>query len=103
MTTTTPSPSPAEARLSFREGLAVPTSGWATGFTQTNLVVLPRDWAYDLLLFAQRNSKPVPLLEVTDPGSFRTSLAPGADLRTDLPRYRVWRNGEVVGEPTDVV
>lgn len=103
MTTTPLSPSPAEARLRFREGLAVPTSGWATGFTQANLVILPREWAFDLLLFGQRNPKPVPLLDVTEPGSFRTSLAPEADLRTDLPRYRVWRNGELVDEPTEVV
>jgi uncharacterized protein YcsI (UPF0317 family) len=81
----------------------VPTSGWAPGFTQANMVVLPREWAFDMLLFGQRNPQPVPLLEVTDPGSFRTTLAPDADLRTDLPRYRVWRDGELVGEPTDVV
>ena len=102
-TTVTASASPVEARLRYREGLAVPTSGWATGFAQANLVILPREWAFDLLLFGQRNPEPVPLLDVTDPGSFRTSLAPDADLRTDLPRYRVWRNGELVDEPTDVV
>jgi uncharacterized protein YcsI (UPF0317 family) len=94
--------SPATARQQFREGLAVPSSGWATGFTQANMVVLPRDWAFDMLLFAQRNPRPVPLLDVSDPGSFRTALAPDADLRTDLPRYRVWRDGELVDEPTDV-
>lgn len=95
--------SPASARLLYREGLVVPTSGWAAGYTQANLVVLPREWAFDMLLFGQRNPAPVPLLDVTDPGSVRTSLAPGADLRTDLPCYRVWRDGELVDEPTDVV
>ena len=93
---------PAEARRLFREGLAVPTSGWATGFTQTNMVVLPREWAYDMLLFGQRNPQPVPLLDVTDPGATSTVLAPGADLRTDLPRYRVWEGGGLVAEPTAV-
>ncbi|MGY1744335.1 putative hydro-lyase [Blastococcus sp. SYSU D00695] len=93
---------PAEHRARYRAGLAVPTSGAAPGFTQANLVVLPRDWAWDMLLFAQRNPRPVPVLEVTDPGSPRSELAPGADLRTDLPRYRVWRDGELVAEPTDV-
>ncbi len=93
---------PATARGRFRAGLAVPSSGWAAGYTQANLVVLPRDWALDMLLFAQRNPQPVPLLDVTDPGSYRTPLAPDADLRTDLPRYRVWRDGECVAEPTDV-
>lgn len=94
---------PAAARRRFRDGLAAPTSGWASGYTQANLVALPRDWAFDMLLFAQRNPQPVPLLDVTDPGSFRTSLAPDADLRTDLPRYRVWRDGELASEPTDVL
>ena len=56
-----------------------------------------------MLLFGQRNPPPVPLLDVTDPGARTTVLAPGADLRTDLPRYRVWRDGELVDEPTDVV
>jgi uncharacterized protein YcsI (UPF0317 family) len=95
--------SPSAARHQYRDGLVRPTSGWATGFTQANLVVLPREWAFDMLLFAQRNPQPVPLLDVTDPGSSGTALAPDADLRTDLPRYRVWRDGEVVDEPTDVV
>ena len=94
---------PVEHRAQYRAGLAVPTSGAAPGYTQANLVVLPRDWAWDMLLFAQRNPRPVPVLEVTDPGSPRTGLAPGADLRTDLPRYRVWRDGELVAEPTDVL
>jgi uncharacterized protein YcsI (UPF0317 family) len=94
---------PATARQQFREGLAVPSSGWSAGFTQANMVVLPKDWAFDMLLFAQRNPRPVPLLDVSDPGSFRTALAPDADLRTDVPRYRVWRDGELVDEPTDVV
>ncbi|WP_409330708.1 putative hydro-lyase [Trujillonella humicola] len=93
---------PAEHREQYRAGLAVPTSGAAPGHTQANLVVLPQDWAWDMLLFAQRNPQPVPVLEVTDPGSPETALAPGADLRTDLPRYRVWRDGELVDEPTDV-
>src|SRR4028119_1094244 len=92
----------AGARAAFRAGAAVPSSGWAPGYTQANLVVLPRDWALDMLLFAQRNPRPVPLLDVTDPGSYRTPLAPDADLRSDLPRYRVWRDGECGGEPTDV-
>ena len=93
---------PAEARERYRAGLVTPTSGWAPGFAQANLVVLPRDWAFDMLLFGQRNPQPVPLLDVTDPGAFRTALAPDADLRTDLPRYRVWRNGELVDEPGEV-
>lgn len=93
---------PARARKHYRDGLVVPTTGWAAGFTQANIVILPRDWAFDMLLFGQRNPRPVPLLDVTDPGATCSVLAPGADLRTDLPLYRVWRDGELVDEPTDV-
>ena len=103
MTATMPAADPAVAREHYRAGLAVPSSGWAPGYTQANLVVVPQDWAYDVLLFGLRNPKPVPLLDVTDAGSYRTALAPDADLRTDLPRYRVWRDGELADEPTDVV
>jgi len=102
-TTALPTADPGAARAHYRGGLAVPSSGWAPGYTQANLVVLPRDWAWDMLLFGQRNPQPVPLLDVTDAGSYRTVLAPDADLRTDLPRYRVWRDGELGAEPTDVV
>jgi uncharacterized protein YcsI (UPF0317 family) len=94
--------SPEQARARYRSGLVTPTAGWASGVTQTNLVVVPQDWAYDVLLFAQRNPQPVPLLDVTEPGDRHTRLAPGADLATDLPRYRVWRDGELVDEPTAV-
>lgn len=94
--------SPAAARGRYRDGLVTPTTGWAGGFTQANMVALPREWAFDMLLFGQRNPQPVPLLDVTEPGSTGSFLAPGADLRTDLPLYRVWRDGELADEPTDV-
>jgi uncharacterized protein YcsI (UPF0317 family) len=94
--------SPETARARIREGLAGPTAGVAAGRTQANLIAVPADWAYDVLLFCTRNPQPCPVLDVTDPGSWTTVLAEGADLRTDLPRYRVWRDGELVDEPTDV-
>ncbi|MGW1915009.1 putative hydro-lyase [Streptomyces sp. NPDC002076] len=94
--------SPKSARARFREGLAGPTAGVAAGHTQANLISVPADWAYDMLLFCQRNPKPCPVLDVTDAGSTSTVLAEGADLRTDVPRYRVWKDGELVEEPTDV-
>lgn len=93
---------PSQTRRRARDGVVFPTTGWASGFTQVNLVALPKDWAYDMLLFGQRNLQPVPLLDVTDPGSRTTALAPDADLATDVPRYRVWQDGELVDEPTDV-
>ena len=94
---------PAEARTRFRDGLATPTSGWCPGFAQTNLIAVPRGWAYDFLLFTQRNPQPCPVLDVGDPGVPGTALASGADVHTDLPGYRVWRDGRLVDEPTDVL
>lgn len=79
------------------------TSGRAGGFAQANLVMLPRDWACEFLLFCRRNPKPCPLLEVLDAGDPTPhATAPEADLRTDLPRYRVWEHGVLVDEPRDV-
>ncbi|RZS45080.1 uncharacterized protein YcsI (UPF0317 family) [Herbihabitans rhizosphaerae] len=92
---------PSEARQAFRAGTVTPTSGIADGYAQANLVAVPADWAYDMLLFTQRNPKPCPVLDVTDAGSPVTELAPDADLRTDLPRYRLWHNGKLIDEPTD--
>ena len=66
-------------------------------------MVVPRELAFDFLLFCQRNPKPCPLLDVTEPGSPEPAfVAPGADVRTDLPRYRVYRRGEQVEEPADL-
>jgi uncharacterized protein YcsI (UPF0317 family) len=80
------------------------TSGLAAGFAQANLVVLPRDEAYDFLRFCRANPKPCPLLDVTEPGDpVPRQVAPTADLRTDLPRYRVWEHGQLVEEPTDIM
>jgi uncharacterized protein YcsI (UPF0317 family) len=74
------------------------------GFVQANLVVVPRDSAFDFLLFCQRNPKPCPVLDVTEPGNPEPQLvAPGADVRTDLPRYCVYRHGELVDEPIDLM
>jgi uncharacterized protein YcsI (UPF0317 family) len=93
-----------DVRRACRDGrLQGQTSGLAPGFAQANLVMLPEELARDFLLFCQRNPKPCPLLGVTEPGNpAPASIAAGADLRTDLPRYRVWRHGELVDEPTDV-
>ena len=75
------------------------TSGTAPGYVQANLAILPRDLAFDFLLFCQRNPKPCPLLEVIEPGQTEPVLtAPGADIRTDVAAYRVYERGELVGE-----
>ncbi len=93
-----------DVRAACRTGqLTGQTSGLAGRFAQANLVVLPQADAFDFLLFCKRNPQPCPVLEVTAPGSpTPTKTAPDADLRTDLPSYRVWKNGKLVAEPTDI-
>lgn len=80
-----------------------PTAGVCVGQVQANLVILPAGLADGFLRFCQANPKPCPLLGVTEPGDPRLPLL-GADLdlRTDLPRYRVWKDGRLVDEPTDL-
>ncbi len=89
-----------EIRESIRSGQwRGVTSGVAPGYVQANLAILPRDLAFDFLLFCQRNPKPCPVLEVIEAGRTEPVLtAPGADIRTDLPAYRVYRQGELVSE-----
>jgi len=95
----------AAVRAACRAGrLTAPTPGMADGFVQANLVVVPKELAFDFLLFCQRNPKPCPLLDVTAPGDPVPHFAAAdADLRTDLPRYRIFRGGQLIDEPTDVV
>jgi uncharacterized protein YcsI (UPF0317 family) len=79
------------------------TAGLAAGNVQANLVILPKALAHDFLRFAQANPKPCPVLAVSEPGDPRLpTLGEDLDLRTDLPRYRVWRHGELVGEPIEI-
>jgi uncharacterized protein YcsI (UPF0317 family) len=93
-----------QERLRIRAGqLTGPTSGLAPGNVQANLAILPKTLAYDFLCFARANPRPCPVLAVSEPGDPRLpSLGADLDIRTDLPRYRVWRNGELVAEPTDI-
>lgn len=94
-----------DARLAIRSGRWRASTGTlAPGYEQANMVILPEKHAFDFLRFCVRNPKPCPVLEVTDPGSPHpsTSIAAGADLRTDLPLYRIYRNGHMVGEVTDI-
>ncbi|MCF6136362.1 putative hydro-lyase [Pseudalkalibacillus berkeleyi] len=95
---------PSEARAMFRSNQwERPTSGISNGYTQANLVVLPKELAFEFLLFCQRNPKPCPVLDVTDPGSPIPQLAaPEADLRSDLPKYRIFEKGVLTDERTDI-
>jgi len=80
-----------------------PTTGVAAGHVQANLVMVPKEVAFDFLLFCTRNPKPCPILDVLEPGQVEPAIAPGADLRTDLPKYRIYRNGVLDAEVGDVV
>ena len=93
-----------EVRHSCRSGgFDGATSGLAPGFVQGNLAILPRDWADDFLRFCQANPKPCPVIGVSDAGSAAIpALGADLDIRTDLPRYRVWRDGALVDEPHDL-
>jgi len=80
----------------------MPTSGSASGYLQANLVMLPAAEAFNFLLFCVRNPKPCPILDVLEPGQVEPIIAPGADLRKDLPRYKVFENGELKTDVEDV-
>jgi uncharacterized protein YcsI (UPF0317 family) len=91
-------------RLRIRAGdFSGTTAGLVPGNVQANLVVLPQALAHDFLRFAQANPKPCPILAVSEPGDpHLPGLGEDLDIRTDLPRYRVWRRGELVEEPFDL-
>lgn len=81
-----------------------PTAGLAPGCVQANLMILPQALAAEFLLFGQRNPKPCPILAVTTPGDFTVAaMGSNIDLRTDVPKYRIWRHGELVSEPLNLL
>lgn len=91
-------------RLRARAGLHDGhTTGHAKGYVQGNVVMLPSRLADDFLLYCQRNPKPCPLLVRGEIGDYSLpELGEDLDVRSDIPRYRVFRNGELIGEPTDI-
>lgn len=95
---------PATVRASIRRGdWERPTTGLCLGYLQANMAILPSDLALDFLAFCQRNPRPMPLIEMLAAGDpVPHAVAPGADVRTDLPRYRVYRHGEMAAEPVDI-
>lgn len=96
--------SPAAVRALIREKkYTAQTSGMCAGYAQANLAILPKADAFDFLLYCTRNRQPCPLLDVTEAGNPEPKLAaPGADLRYDIPGYRVYKKGELVDEPADL-
>jgi uncharacterized protein YcsI (UPF0317 family) len=94
----------ASTRQAIRRGeFTGHTSGVARDHVQGNVVILPQAWATDFLRFCQANRKPCPLLAVGEPGRPELpTLGADIDIRSDVPRYRVWQRGELVDEPTDI-
>lgn len=97
-------PAALAVRLRARRGeLTGPTANLAAGHVQANLAILPNALAEGFLRFCLRNPRSCPLLGVSEPGDFRMpALGADLDVRSDVPRYRIWRNGELASEPTDV-
>jgi len=94
---------PAALRQACRRGeFDRPTAGHVPGYVQSNLVILPHADAADFLLFCQRNPRACPLVEVLAPGAREPACAPGADLATDLPGYRIHRDGALAEERADI-
>ncbi len=95
-----------QAREAIRAGRwSDNTAGLAPGAVQANLVILSDEYAFHFLRFCFLNPKPCPVLDVTDRGSYHPSAdwAVNADIRTDLPRYRVYENGKITSEPISLV
>ena len=95
---------PSELRQQIRSGAHQGnTSGLCAGYVQCNIVILPTDWAEDFLAFCKANPKPCPLIAVSKPGEFNLpTLGADIDLRTDIPRYRIFEHGQLREEVDDI-
>ncbi len=95
---------PAELRQRVRTGAhSGNTSGLCAGYVQCNIVILPADWANDFLRFCQLNPKPCPLVAAAEkPGDPTLPPLGDIDIRTDVPSYRVFRDGELTDELPDI-
>ncbi|GAI18747.1 unnamed protein product, partial [marine sediment metagenome] len=96
--------SPKEFRGIVRRGeWGERSEGACRNYVVSNLAIVPKDYAFEFLLFCNRNPRPCPVIDVTEPGDPHPKLvAPEADLRTDLPKYRVFKDGQVIDEPIDI-
>ncbi|MBN9594287.1 MAG: putative hydro-lyase [Afipia sp.] len=93
-----------DARLTYRSGIVDVTSGVAPGYVQGNLAIVPESLAASFHRFCQLNPKPCPIIGMSEVGDPRIpALGIDLDIRTDIPRYRVWRNGQLIEEPTDIM
>lgn len=93
---------PKKVRELIRRGeITGPTAGMCAGYAQANLVILPREYADDFKLFAERNPKPCPILEIVEGSPEVYDMGEGANLVTDIPRYFIYKNGVKTDEVTD--
>ncbi|WP_377890791.1 putative hydro-lyase [Alkalihalobacillus sp. R86527] len=93
---------PSEQRLRFRDQTDTgTTSGMCDGYLQANMITLPKEYASDFLLFCERNPKPCPLVDVLEAGEVKPNVA-DADIRTDIPKYRIYQNGTLKEETLDL-
>ncbi len=93
-----------DARLAYRSGKVGVTAGVAPGYVQGNLAIVPEEFASSFHRFCQLNPKPCPIIGMSEVGDPRIpALGIDLDIRTDLPRYRVWRDGQLSEEPTDIM
>jgi uncharacterized protein YcsI (UPF0317 family) len=95
---------PKQYRDLVRKGeLTGPNHGVCRGYASTDLVVLPKEYAFEFLVFCHRNPRALPVVDITEAGlPHPPRLAPDADLRTDIPRYRVYKDGQVIDEPANI-
>ncbi|MEC5423329.1 putative hydro-lyase [Virgibacillus sp. C22-A2] len=94
---------PKQQRLKYRKNQqSNTTSGLCDNYLQANLITLPKDYAFEFLLFCQRNPQACPIVDVLEEGKTQPAIA-DADIRTDLPKYRIYRNGKFIKEVLDVV
>lgn len=93
---------PKELRELIRQNkLETSTSGLCKGYVQANLAIVPAEYAFEFLLFCHKNPKPCPIVDVLETGVFKPNIA-DADIRTDITKYRIFKNGEAETETSDL-
>lgn len=99
-----PELTPAQIRQKIRQNqLTRPTAGLASGYVQTNVAILPKELSYDFKLFCEQNPKSCPLIEVLEPGSTEAiNSAPNSDIRSDVGLYKIYKNGVLSGETSNI-
>ncbi|ADC50456.1 hypothetical protein BpOF4_12015 [Alkalihalophilus pseudofirmus OF4] len=93
--------------VSFREEIRTnkfntSTAGYCQDYVQANLVIVPKEYAFDFFLYTYRNQKSCPVIDVLEPGQVKSALAEGSDIRTDIPKYHVFKDGVFETEVTSI-